>query len=110
MTDTARLFAVREGDRADPAMVVAVLAGIVLGVVHPVGFVVGGALVGLVASTPARAVVLGVYLGGVTLVLAGLVEALVGQLWPTIPLAAPLLVAAALVVPTLVAGAVRAAT
>lgn len=112
MTDTARLFAVREGDRADPAMVVTFLAGIVLGVVHPAGFVVGGALVGLVASTPARAVVLGVYFGGVTLVLAGLVEAFVGQLWPTLPVVAtvPVVVAAALAVPTLVAGAVRAAT
>jgi len=104
MSESRRLLALREGDRADLVTGLSVLVGVLLGAVHPVGLAVGGLLVGLVAPTPARAVVLGVYLGGVAL---AAVAVLSGTMWPALPPAVS--VAGALAVPSLVAAAVRAA-
>jgi len=55
----------REGPAADAVTAGAFLAAVVAGVVHPAGLVVGGAVVGVTAPTPLRALQLGVYVGGV---------------------------------------------
>lgn len=104
----AGLRSFRESDRADPAVLVAFLVGTALGVVHPFGVVAGAVLVGLVATTPERAVVLGTYLAGVTVGVLWVLGWLVGYAW-SLPVAAPwpVVLAAAVAAAVLVAGVVR---
>lgn len=54
---------IRTGDLAEPAMVVAFLVALALPPLHWAGVVLGGALVGLTASTVRRALVLGLTYG-----------------------------------------------
>ena len=104
----AGLRSFRESDRVDPAVLVAFLVGTALGVIHPLGVVAGAVLVGLVATTPERAVVLGTYLAGVTVGVLWLLDWLVGYAW-SFPLTVswPVVLAAVVVVSALVAVVVR---
>lgn len=54
----------RTGPRSELVTALAVVAAVPLGPLHWVGLVVGGAVVGLVAPSTRRALVLGAYLGG----------------------------------------------
>jgi len=65
----------RTGPRSELVTLVAFVLAVPLGTVHWLGLVAGGALVGLTASSTRRALVLGVYLGGVTVLV------FVGWLW-----------------------------
>jgi len=60
-----RLRWLREGPRSELVTGVAFLLGVGLGSVHWLGLVAGGALVGFLAPSLRRALVLGAYLGGV---------------------------------------------
>lgn len=75
------LRALRESDRADPATLLAFLVGVPLGVIHPLGVAVGAVLVGLVAPTTGRAVVLGTYLAGLSVAALSLAGWLLGYGW-----------------------------
>jgi hypothetical protein len=104
----AGLRSFRESDRVDPAVLVAFLVGTALGVVHPLGVVAGAVLVGLVATTPERAVVLGTYLAGVTVGVLGLLDWFVGYTWSlSVTVTWPVVLAAAVAVAALVALIVR---
>lgn len=103
------LAAFRESDRAEPALAVAFLVGLVATAVHPGGLVVGGALVGLFAPSLSRAFVLGLTFGltvlfawAVVLVWFGTLGA-VATAFPLVYIA----VGSALGLPTLGAVAVR---
>lgn len=105
----AALAAFREGDRVDLAIGVATFVGLVATAVHPAGLVVGGALVGLVAPTLPRALVLGLGVGVAVLVAWGALLLWFGTLLP-VAAAAPLVyvaVGSALGLPALSAVAVR---
>lgn len=105
----AALTAFRESDRADPALVVAFLVGLAATAVHPAGLAVGGALVGLVALSLPRALVLGVGFGLAVLAAWALVLLWSGTL-VAVATAAPLVyvaVGSGLGVPPLAAVAVR---
>lgn len=104
----AGLRTLRESDRADPVTLLAFLLGTALGVLHPVGLVVGAVLVGVVATTPARAVVLGTYLAGLTIAVLSVVAWLSGHVW-SVPFAVSVevVVVSALVAAVLVAGGTR---
>lgn len=67
MTTPARLASVRSGRYADAALLAATAVGLAVTVVHWAGLVVGGILVGLVASSLPRALVNGVTFGVVVL-------------------------------------------
>ena len=58
---------VRTGRRAELALVVATLVGLAAASVHWAGLVLGGILVGVLATSVSRAVVQGVTFGGVAL-------------------------------------------
>lgn len=75
-----RLTDLREGPAADRLTLVAFAVGLVLGVVHPAGLVAGGVLVGLVAPTLGRALLFGLYLGGLVLLVFGVSLLLAGTL------------------------------
>jgi hypothetical protein len=62
-----RLRELREGPRADRSTLAAFALGLLLGAVHPAGLVAGGVLVGLVAPSLPRALLFGLYLGGLVL-------------------------------------------
>lgn len=64
MTPRERLERLRTGPRAELVTGVAFLLALPLGAVHWLGLVLGGVLVGVLAPTPRRAVVVAVYLGG----------------------------------------------
>jgi hypothetical protein len=103
------LAAFRESDRADPAIAVAFLLGLVATTVHPVGLALGGALAGLLAPSLRRALVLGVWFGAAVLVAWALALVWYGSL-VAVATAVPLVyvaVASGLVVPPLAALAVR---
>lgn len=70
-----RLAWLREGPRADLVMLVAFLLAAALGFIHWIGLLAGGVLVGLVAPSLRRALVLALYLAGVW------VLGFVGWLW-----------------------------
>ena len=57
------LARLRTGPRSELVTTLAVLAVLPLGVIHWVGLVFGGAVVGFLAPTSRRALVLGAYLG-----------------------------------------------
>jgi len=75
-----RLTDLREGPVADRPTLAAFAAGLVLGVVHPAGLVAGGVLVGLVAPSLRRALLFGLYLGGLVLLVFGVSLLLAGTL------------------------------
>lgn len=76
-----RLAAVRaDPDRRRTAQVAGAVAGLVLAAVHPVGLVVGGALVGLPAADLPRAVAAGAAFGVLALVAFAIVLAAGGAL------------------------------
>lgn len=105
----AALTAFRESDRADLALTAALVVGLAATAVHPVGLAVGGALVGLLATSLERALVLGVGFGVAVLVGWALVLLWYGAL-VAVATAFPLVyiaVAAGLGVPPLAAVAVR---
>jgi hypothetical protein len=62
-----RLTELRTGPLAERLTLAAFAAGLVLGVLHPAGLVAGGVLVGLVAPSLPRALLFGLYLGGLVL-------------------------------------------
>lgn len=99
----------REGQRAEPLLLVAFVVGLALAAVHWVGLAVGGALVGLLAPTFARALWHGLHLGIAALVAFVAYLALFGALPAFLASGelAALTVAVALAVPTL-AASVRA--
>ncbi|MFC7227018.1 hypothetical protein N0B31_06355 [Salinirubellus salinus] len=102
----AALTDLREGDRADLVLAGAFLVGVVLGSVHWVGLVAGGALVGLAAPTLRRAFLSGLYLGGTVLLLFALWLLLVGTFgkWAAMGQLTLLSVGASLLLPPLGAG------
>ncbi|KAB1196638.1 MULTISPECIES: hypothetical protein [Haloferax] len=69
------LSEVRTGRRAELALVVATVVGLAAASAHWAGLVVGGVLVGLLATSVSRAVVQGVTFGGIAL------SVHVGRLW-----------------------------
>jgi hypothetical protein len=69
------LSEVRTGRRSDLALLVATVVGLAAASVHWAGLVVGGVLVGLLATSVSRAVVQGLTFGGIALAL------LVARLW-----------------------------
>ena len=75
MTPRERLAWLRTGPRAELVTLVAFVLALPLGLVHWLGLVAGGAVVGLTASSTQRALVLGAYLG--LFVVAGFL----GWLW-----------------------------
>lgn len=103
------LAALRESNRAAPAIAVAFLLGLAATAVHPVGLAVGGGLAGLLAPSLRRALVLGVWFGVAVLVAWALVLSWYGSL-VAVATAVPLIyvaVASGLAVPPLAALAVR---
>lgn len=77
-----RLTELREGPHADRLTLAAFAVGVVLGAVHPAGLVAGGVLVGLVAPSLARALLFGLYLGGLVLIVFAVSLLLAGTLGP----------------------------
>ncbi|MEF8840654.1 MAG: hypothetical protein V5A62_03385 [Haloarculaceae archaeon] len=75
-----RLADLREGPLADRLTFAAFAVGVVLGSLHPAGLVAGGLLVGLVAPTLRRALLFGLYLGGLVLLVFGVSLLLAGTL------------------------------
>lgn len=69
MTASERLAWLRQGPRTELLSVALFVLALALGALHWAGLVVGGALVGFVAPSLRRAVVMGVYLGSVTVFL-----------------------------------------
>lgn len=97
------------GERGEPAMLAAFALGVPLGAVHWAGLVAGGALLGLVAPTFGRALLYGLYLGGLVFVafaVALLWFGALGRFAGTGQLAALSLVVS-FALPTLAAGGVR---
>lgn len=102
-----RLAPVRTGRFADVASSVAWFVGIFATIAHPAGLVVAGILLGLTASSVARAFAAGAAFG-ITLVAAGIVWLVVVGSLPVTVSVAPVFVAfLALVVPPVVAAPVR---
>jgi hypothetical protein len=77
-----RLTEYREGPLADRLTLLAFAVGLLLGVVHPAGLVAGGVLVGLAAPSLPRALLFGLYLGGLVLLLFAVSLLLAGTLGP----------------------------
>lgn len=103
------LAAFRESDRAEPALAVAVVVGLVATAIHPAGLVVGGVIVGLLAPSLSRAFVLGLTFGLVVLFAWALVLVWFGT-FGAVATAVPLVyvaVGSALGLPALGAVAVR---
>jgi hypothetical protein len=102
----AALADLRNGDRSDLLLAGAFLVGIVLGSVHWVGLVAGGALVGLAAPSLRRAFLVGLYLGGTVLVLFALSLLVVGTFgkWAGMGQLTLLSIGASLLLPPLGAG------
>ncbi len=99
----------RDTERATQAMAVAFVIGLVATYLHPLGLVVGGALLGLTASSVREAVVLGSEFGvTVLLAWAGLLVwyGVLGSVATAVPLIY-IALASALAVPPLAAVAVR---
>ena len=106
--DWTRLAPVRDGRYADAAAALAwLVGGAVVALVGPVGFVVAGVLLGVVASSVARAFASA---GSFGLVAAGAIGvwALWTGAWPPLGVDPELLLGLALVVPPAVAAPVRA--
>ena len=104
-----RLTQYREGPLVDRLTLAAFAVGVVLGVVHPAGLVGGGVLVGLVAPTLRRALLFGLYLGGLVLLAFGVSLLLVGTFGRVVAMGqlALLSVVVGLALPTLGALVVR---
>ena len=103
---------VREGRHAETAFLLAVTAGLVASAVHWAGLVLGGVLVGLVAPTLRRSVVIGLFFG-FTVIVAFLVYLLVvgaASAYVAMGVLFYLSVAIAVLVPTLAAVAARGLT
>lgn len=103
------LAAFRESDRVELALAASFAVGVLATAVHPAGLVVGGALVGLFASSLGRAAVLGLSLGITVLAAWGVALLWFGTLG-AVATAVPLVyiaVGSALGLPTLGALAVR---
>jgi hypothetical protein len=103
------LAAFRRSDRVELALAVGFLVGLAATAVHPAGLVVGGILVGLFASSLARAFVLGLAFG-ISVLLAWAVVLLWFGSFGAVASAVPLIyvaVGSALGLPTLGAVAVR---
>ena len=66
-TLTGRLHRLREGPYSEAAVAMTFLIGVLATTVHWGGLVVGGVLVGVLASSTARAFFLGLYFGAVVL-------------------------------------------
>ena len=64
---TGRLHRLREGPYSEAVLATAFLVGLLATTVHWIGLVVGGVLVGVLASSTTRAFVLGMYVGAVVL-------------------------------------------
>ena len=78
--------AVRDGSLAEPVLLAAFGGGVLLAVVHPLGAVVAGVAVGVTATSPSRAFVLGGYLGAVVVALFAVFAVLqLGWVPPTLP-------------------------
>ncbi|AEN06166.1 hypothetical protein Halar_2512 [halophilic archaeon DL31] len=102
-----RLKAIRTGRFADIASSLAWFVGIFLTVAHPIGLTVGGALLGLTASSVERAFAAGAAFG-ITLVAAGVGWLLLfGSLPIAISVAPAFIAFLTLLVPPVVAAAVR---
>ncbi|KAB1188797.1 MULTISPECIES: hypothetical protein [Haloferax] len=69
------LTEVRTGNRAELALVVATLVGLGAASIHWTGLILGGVLVGILATSVRRAVVQGLTFGGIALAVH------VGRLW-----------------------------
>lgn len=96
-------------ERGEPAILAAFVLGVVAGAVHPGGLVAAGAFLGLVAPTFRRALLYGLYLGGLVLLVFAMYLlwfGTLGRVAGTGPLAA-LSLAVSLGLPTLAAGGVR---
>ena len=103
---------VRVGDRAELAASVVFLVGLIASAVHWSGLLVGGALLGLVASSVRRAMLTGVYLGVSVLFVFGVSLVVVGALSAYLSTGVLLLASVGFSVglPALAAGAVRGLT
>ena len=66
-TLTGRLHRLREGPYSEAAVAMTFLIGVLATAVHWGGLVVGGVLIGVLASSTSRAFVLGLYFGTVVL-------------------------------------------
>ena len=107
-----KLHRLREGPHSDAALAMAFLVGLLATAVHWGGLVVGGVLVGVLASSTTRAFVLGLYLGAVVLVAYAALLVWYGVLGAVVG-ATPLslgTVAIAVAVPTATAVVVRLVT
>jgi len=104
-----RLAAVRSGRGADLALVLATVLGLVATAVHWTGLVLAGALVGVVASSHARALVHGLSFGGVALLSFAAWLAVSGSLlaWTETGQVFLLTVATAVALPSLAAVSIR---
>jgi hypothetical protein len=112
MSAAERLRGVREGPRAEAAILVVFVVGVLASVVHWAGLILAGALLGLVAVSTGRAFVLGVYFGAFVLVAYGVVLAYHGTI-SAVATAFPLslgLLAVSVVLPTAAATIVRFGT
>jgi hypothetical protein len=103
---------VRVGDRAELAAAVVFLVGLLASAVHWSGLLLGGALLGLVASSVRRATLTGTYLGVFVLFSFGLYLFVVGALSAYLSMGVLLLASVGFSVglPALAAGAVRGLT
>jgi hypothetical protein len=108
--DTNSLTRFRESSGAAGALVVVTLVGFAAVIVHWAGFLLAGALLGVVSPTLRRAVVHGLTFGGLVLLGFGGWLALTGALatWTSLGPLFGISVGAALGLPTLSAVAVRA--
>lgn len=105
--DGERLAPIRTGRYADVASSVAWFVGIFLTIAHPAGLAVAGVLLGLTASSVARAFAAGAAFG-ITLVAGGVAWVLVFGSLPVAVSVAPSFIAfLALMVPPIVAAPVR---
>ena len=106
---TTTLTRLRNGRRAEVALALAFSVGLLATTVHWAGLVIGGALVGILSVSTARAAVLGFEFGLVVLVAYAFVlswSGVLGAVFGTFPLSVGL-VAVALGVPTVTAAVVR---
>lgn len=112
MSVTRRLRDLREGPRAETAVLAVFVVGLLASAVHWAGLVIAGALLGLVAVSTGRAFVLGVYFGAFVLAAYGAVLVWYGTLGSVagaFPLSLGLL-AVSVVLPTAAATIVRLGT
>ena len=112
MSFAGHLHAIRYGSRSELAVAAAVVVGIVATAGHWLGLVVAGALLGVVASSTGRALVLGCYFGFFVLVAYGIVliwYGVLGAVAGAFPLSVGL-VAVSVLVPTATAAIVRYGT